>query len=132
MAVATAVVLITFSTISVSEDNLENISEPVATSEAIVSKSVRAVVTGIPDTDISKEPLLTCNQNIPLPDYLQLVMQQACLEYGVSYTLALAVAECESSFDLEADSGTCWGLMQINPVNYNQQSSKSVLPHGTR
>lgn len=128
MAVATAVVLITFSTISVSEDNLENISEPVATSEAIVSKSVRAVVTGIPDTDISKEPLLTCNQNIPLPDYLQLVMQQACLEYGVSYTLALAVAECESSFDLEADSGTCWGLMQINPVNYARFRELGIEP----
>jgi hypothetical protein len=129
VAVATAVVLITFSTISVSEDNLEDISKPTATSKATVSRSVKAVeAEKIPDTDISEEPLLICNQNIPLPDYLQLVMQQACLEYGVSYTLALAVAECESSFDLEADSGTCWGLMQINPVNYARFRELGIEP----
>lgn len=129
MAVATAAVLITFSTISVSEDNLESVSALPAPSEVVASKSIKAVeAEEIPDTDICKEPLLICNQNIPLPDYLQLVMQQACLEYGVSYALALAVAECESSFDLEADSGTCWGLMQINPVNYARLRELGIEP----
>lgn len=129
MAVAIVVVLITFSTTTVSDDGLENISEPTVTSEtAVQKKSTKAAVTDIPDTEVSTEPPFNCNQNIPLPDYLQLVMQQACLEYGVPYTLALAVAECESSFDLEADSGTCWGLMQINPVNYARFRELGIEP----
>lgn len=57
------------------------------------------------------------SDNVPLPDYLQETMQRACEEYGVPYSLALAITECESSFDLEADSGVCWGLMQIHPIN---------------
>lgn len=64
------------------------------------------------------EPGYLHSEDIPLPEYLQETMQRACEEYGVSYSLALAIAERESSFDLEADSGVCWGLMQINPINY--------------
>lgn len=65
---------------------------------------------------------------IPLSRFLQITMQNACREYGVPYTLALAVAECESSFDLEADSGTCYGLMQINPINYDRLRSLGIEP----
>lgn len=51
------------------------------------------------------------SDDIPLSYELQEVMQQACEDYGVPYALALAIAECESSFNLDADNGTCWGLM---------------------
>ena len=55
-------------------------------------------------------------------------MQQACEKYGVPYALALAVAESESSFDLEADSGTCWGVMQIHPINYPRLRENGIEP----
>lgn len=68
------------------------------------------------------------NENVPLPFELQETMQQACEKYGVPYALALAVAESESSFDLEADSGTCWGVMQIHPINYPRLRENGIEP----
>lgn len=65
---------------------------------------------------------------IPLSEELQTVMQNACLEYDVPYALALAVCEAESSFQPDADSGTCWGLMQINPVNFNWLRNEGIEP----
>lgn len=55
-------------------------------------------------------------------------MQDACEKYNVPYALALAVAECESSFNLEADSGTCWGVMQIHPINYPRLRENGIEP----
>ena len=49
-------------------------------------------------------------------------------KYGVPYALALAVAECESSFILEADNGTCWGVMQIHPINYPRLRENGIEP----
>lgn len=55
-------------------------------------------------------------------------MQQACEDYGVPYALALAIAECESSFNLDADNGTCWGLMQVHPINYDRLRGLGIEP----
>ena len=68
------------------------------------------------------------SDDIPLSYELQEVMQQACEDYGVPYALALAIAECESSFDLDADNGTCWGLMQIHPINYDRLRGLGIEP----
>ena len=73
-------------------------------------------------------PTYSRNENVPLPFELQETMQQACEKYGVPYALALAVAESESSFDLEADSGTCWGVMQIHPINYPRLRENGIEP----
>ena len=53
---------------------------------------------------------------IPLPYDLQDIMRTACEEYGCPYPLALAVAEVESHFNMEA-VGTAGevGIMQLNP-----------------
>ena len=55
-------------------------------------------------------------------------MQRACEDYGVPYALALAIAECESSFNLNADNGTCWGLMQVHPINYDRLRGLGIEP----
>lgn len=73
-------------------------------------------------------PTYFYSKSIPLSSELQETMQQACEKYGVPYTLALAVAESESSFDLEADSGTCWGIMQIHPINYPRLRENGIEP----
>ena len=96
--------------------------------------SVEAVSLSFTETPSATEkpteeiPTYSHNENIPLPFELQETMQQACEKYGVPYALALAVAESESSFDLEADSGTCWGVMQIHPINYPRLRENGIEP----
>ena len=53
---------------------------------------------------------------IPLPYDLQDIMRTACEEYRCPYPLALAVAQTESNFDMDAvgASGEV-GIMQLNP-----------------
>lgn len=53
---------------------------------------------------------------IPMPYDLQDTMRTACEEYGCPYPLALAVAEVESNFDMEAVGAVGEvGAMQLNP-----------------
>ena len=53
---------------------------------------------------------------IPMPYDLQDTMRTACEEYGCPYPLALAVAEVESHFDMDAvGSAGEVGIMQLNP-----------------
>lgn len=53
---------------------------------------------------------------IPLTYDLQDTMRTACEEYGCPYPLALAVAEVESNFDMEAMGAVGEvGVMQLNP-----------------
>ena len=80
-------------------------------------------------------PTYSQNEDIPLPFELQVTMQQACEKYGVPYALALAVAESESSFDLEADSGTSGALCRYTRLTIldsvrtelSQLSTKATL-----
>lgn len=53
---------------------------------------------------------------VPLSYDLQDIMRTACEEYGCPYSLALAVAEVESHFDMDAvGSAGEVGIMQLNP-----------------
>lgn len=58
-------------------------------------------------------PMEKCD-NIPLSEELQNFTQVEAERNGVPYPLVLAVMEQESRFDLEADSGDSFGVMQIN------------------
>ena len=77
-------------------------------------------------TDTPPEPLYI--EAIPLTAEHQSLIQEACEVYGVDYALALAVMEHESSFNLDADSGICWGPMQINPINYEWLRDCGIEP----
>ncbi|OUQ78760.1 transglycosylase SLT domain-containing protein [Flavonifractor sp. An100] len=60
------------------------------------------------------------SEEIPLSYDLQDVMRTACAEYGCPYPLALAVAEVESHFDMEAVGAVGEvGIMQLNPGPQN-------------
>lgn len=65
---------------------------------------------------------------VPLSEDLQTVMQEACIEYNVPYSLALAIAEIESTFDVDADNGSCVGLMQINKCNHEWLRELGIEP----
>lgn len=60
------------------------------------------------------------SEEIPLSYDLQDVMRTACAEYGCPYTLALAVAEVESHFDMDTVGAVGEvGIMQLNPGPQN-------------
>lgn len=57
---------------------------------------------------------------VPLSYDLQDIMRTACEEYGCPYSLALAVAEVESHFDMDAVGAVGEvGIMQLNPGPQN-------------
>lgn len=54
---------------------------------------------------------------VPLDPDKQIQVMSWCEEYGVPYSVALAVIEAESSFRPDAENGSCYGYMQINSIN---------------
>ena len=54
---------------------------------------------------------------VPLNHDTQAQVLRWCEEYGVPYSVALAVIEAESSFRPDAENGSCYGYMQINSIN---------------
>ena len=54
---------------------------------------------------------------VPLNHDTQAQVLGWCEEYGVPYSVALAVIEAESSFRPDAENGICYGYMQINSIN---------------
>ena len=54
---------------------------------------------------------------VPLNQDTQAQVLGWCEEYGVPYSVALAVIEAESSFRPDAENGSCYGYMQINSIN---------------
>ena len=54
---------------------------------------------------------------VPLNHDTQAQVLGRCEEYGVPYSVALAVIEAESSFRPDAENGSCYGYMQINSIN---------------
>ena len=60
---------------------------------------------------------------------LQEIMQECCERYNVPYALALAIADVESRFDLDAESSTNdYGLMQINKINFEWLQDTGIDP----
>lgn len=60
---------------------------------------------------------------------LQDIMQECCERYNVPYALALAIADVESCFDLDAESSTSdYGLMQINKINFEWLQDTGIDP----
>lgn len=56
-------------------------------------------------------------RDIPLSHELQDVALATCEEYGVLPDVLFAVMEVESGYQLDAQNGECYGLMQIHSIN---------------
>ena len=63
------------------------------------------------------ERSLPITDEVPLDHITQERTIRWCKEYGVPYSVALAVIEAESSFRPDAENGSCYGYMQINSIN---------------
>ena len=69
------------------------------------------------------EPNYIIDDDIPLTEDEQRTIQDICNEYNVCYELVLAIIERESAYhrDAVSASGTCHGLMQINPAFHDSE-----------
>lgn len=68
---------------------------------------------------------------VPLDCETQLLTQELCRKYGVSYAFFLAMLESESSFnpDVRGDSGNSVGYMQINKPNWDRYGLNAFIPN---
>jgi len=124
-AIATLIVVCS----STTSDEAALPPDPVVVTQPSQEEDHTKKTDGVESTPVvTDEPQFLHSDAIPLPFELQDVMQEACDKYGVPYALALAVAESESDFDLEADNGTCWGVMQIHPINYDRLRENGIEP----
>ena len=64
-----------------------------------------------------KAPEVDKYRDIPLSHELQDVALAACEEYGILPDVLFAVMEVESGYQLDAQNGECYGLMQIHTIN---------------
>ena len=86
-------------------------SEPTATPEPTPTPEPTAA----PESASTPEPDKPIyDPAIPLSEDLQYILRDVCEEDNVELALALGVIEVESDFDPSADSGLCYGLMQLN------------------
>lgn len=99
---------------------LEKKSKRVGENTEKVKKVMSAQVAKTTDT---KKNCQDYQDSIPLPYGLQGTMQKACNQYGIPYSLALAVCQTESAFQPDAQNGTSTGYMQIKRMNFDRLSN---------
>ena len=87
--------------------------------ELLFTAAAEEYMEGLQETEKIEEALLAqgyFSLAVPMPYEWQDYMRTYCEEYGCPYPLALAVAQTESNFDMDAvgASGEV-GIMQLNP-----------------
>lgn len=82
--------------------------------EKAVKTPLNAVYAEIKKEPVKKQAKIEYCADIPLSADLQKFLRAEAEKNGVPYVLTLAVMEQESRFDLNADGGDSFGLMQIN------------------
>lgn len=107
--------------------------EPPKPVQAAMVREFDEPISPYPSTTKSGSLIVCENGNvytdeIPMSYGYQAVMQDACRKYNVPYALALGMAEVESGFDFDAWSGWAWGIMQINPINYDSLRERGIDP----
>jgi soluble lytic murein transglycosylase-like protein len=95
-------------------------NEPVVTYLAV--ETAEAVVEYLEknENELIEKALLEqgyLSDDVPLSYDLQDMARTWCSQYGVPYTLVLAVIQQESSFITNAQNGSCFGYMQVNDIN---------------
>ncbi len=81
------------------------------------------------ETTEEKEPEFIAYDDVPLPEDIQIFMQEQRKELDISYEFALALMETESSFmeDAVGDGGRSVGRMQINQCNWQRMQDEYGL-----
>ena len=62
-------------------------------------------------------------RDIPLSHELQDIADRACEDYKIPQDVLYAVMKVESGYQVDAQNGSCYGLMQIHTINMEYLSS---------
>lgn len=62
-------------------------------------------------------------RDIPLSHELQDIADKACEDYKIPQDVLYAVMKVESGYEVDAQNGSCYGLMQIHTINMEYLSS---------
>lgn len=62
-------------------------------------------------------------RDIPLSHELQDIADKACEDYKIPQDVLYAVMKVESGYQVDAQNGSCYGLMQIHTINMEYLSS---------
>lgn len=100
-------------------------ARPVGEAEAAASEPVISpcpdVALAVPEPTPAPDPTPTpepdkpiYDPDVPLSEDLQYILLAACEGSGVEPAIALGLIEVESRFNVNADNGLCYGLMQLN------------------
>ncbi len=92
----------------------------------VVTETVEITIEDlVTETVVTEEPTVVeethsyLTEKVPMDENTQFCTKVWCEQYGVPYTLALAVIQTESTFNPDAVNydGTCFSYMQIHVVN---------------
>ena len=97
------------------------VNEPSKTVECRIRVAVQP-----PETALAENAKVY--RDIPLPHDLQDVADEACEEYGIRPDVLYAVMEIESCYKIDAQNGSCYGLMQIHTINMSISKAPSAQP----
>ena len=116
-AIVTATVLLLCDMAAGSTNHETENSKIVIKKEENVTKSIENVTNTV-EIVYSPRKIEFVPVNVPMEEAQQREVFEICQEYGISYTLVIAIIEHESQFDATARSATGdTGLMQINDCN---------------
>lgn len=62
-------------------------------------------------------------RDIPLSHELQDIADKACEDYKIPQDVLYAVMKVESGYEVDAQNGSCYGLMQIHAINMEYLSN---------
>ena len=95
-------------------------AEPTVETESMVEFETLPTIETDPIEPTKTQVTIDC----PLDDDTQRMIYEKCEEYGLDFPFIMAVIYQESSFKLDADSGSSVGLMQINRINHSWLSKE--------
>lgn len=107
---------------SVNVEEVEILEEDKVVYGDLTNRIFRTVKSHIWESDTNENFKLL---DIPLSEDLQKFTYYLCNEYGIEYSLVIALMERESKFDINAiGDGVNYGLMQIHTINHTWLSEE--------
>lgn len=74
-------------------------------------------------TQIAPAVQVKTYRDIPLSHELQDIADKACEDYKIPQDVLYAVMKVESGYEVDAQNGSCYGLMQIHAINMEYLSN---------
>lgn len=76
---------------------------------------------------VPKELICTTYYDTPLSDDFQVYIKRICDEYNVDFETVLGIISAESSFNINAVSDDCIGLMQVKSIHLDELKQIGII-----